>query len=99
MKCESFAVSPENSDPPQLLEISPPPAAATSLLAQSSATNRSVNEFEAASTKKILALGAIAWAHSISSACSPSHPALFPGLEPAQPPVPPAKITLKVVEL
>src|SRR5947208_16865913 len=76
---ESKLVSPENSPPPQLLETSPPPAAATRLAATVSAASRLEKLFEAASTRTILALGAIACAHSMSRDASSSHPPLGSG--------------------
>src|SRR5205814_7459868 len=71
---ESKLVSPENSPPPQLLETSPPPAVATRLAATVSAASRFERLFDAASTRMILALGAIACAHSMSRDASSSHP-------------------------
>src|SRR5207249_6718669 len=71
---ESKLVSPENSPLPQLLETSPPPAAATRVAALVSAVSRLVRLFDAASTRMILALGAIACAHSMSRDSSSSHP-------------------------
>src|SRR5216117_3182957 len=71
---ESKPVSPENSPPPQLLETSPPPADATRLAATVSAASRLERLFDAASTRMILALGAIACAHSMSRDSSSSHP-------------------------
>src|SRR5438067_8660279 len=74
MNFESKLVSPENSPPPQLLETSPPPAAETRLAATVSAASRLERLFDAASTRMILALGAIACAHSMSRDSSSSHP-------------------------
>src|SRR5215471_6696001 len=71
---ESKLVSPENSPPPQLLETSPPPAPAARLAATVSAASRLERLFDAASTRMILALGAIACAHSISRDASSSQP-------------------------
>src|SRR5678816_156371 len=64
----------ENSPLPQLLETSPPPAAATRLAATVSAASRLERLFDAASTRMILALGAMACAHSMSRDASSSHP-------------------------
>src|SRR3954471_21704516 len=63
---ESRLVSPANSPPPQLFDTSPPPAAATRLAATVSAASRLERLFDAASTRMIFAVGAIACAHSIS---------------------------------
>src|SRR5215467_10295540 len=74
MNLESKVVSPENSPPPQLLATSPPPAAATRLAATDSAASKLEKLFDAASTRMILALGAIACAHSMSRDASSSQP-------------------------
>src|SRR5215467_12174102 len=74
MNVASKLVSLENSPLPQPLETSPPPAAATRLAATFSAASRLERLFEAGSTRMILALGAIACAHSISRDASSSQP-------------------------
>src|SRR5260370_41214767 len=72
------------------METSPLPLPlVTWAVATSTAANRSVKEFDAASTSTILALGAMACAHSISRAASCPHPQLAGGCEPL------AKIFLK----
>src|SRR5437660_8223957 len=60
VKYPSCFVSVRNSPEPQLMETSPPPFVATRFEATSTAWNRSRNLFEFASTKQILALGAMA---------------------------------------
>src|ERR1035437_248095 len=66
------------------METSPLPApVVTWLVATSTPVNRSVKLLLAASTSTILALGAMACAHSISSAASCAQPQLALGLEPA----------------
>ena len=49
------------------------------MLATDTAENKSVNEFEAASTRVIFAPGAIVWTVSISSDSSPSQPPVGSG--------------------
>src|SRR5215469_1380380 len=73
---ESRPVSFANSPPPQLLETSAPPTAVKRLAATASAASRSEKLSDAASTRIILAPGAIACAHSISRDSSSSHPPL-----------------------
>src|SRR5713101_5557925 len=79
VKCPSLAASPENSPPPQLIDTSRAPAIE---LATSTAWKRSANELLLASTSTIFALGAIACAHSMSSAASCAQPQLVFGFEP-----------------
>src|SRR5258708_2364936 len=78
-KCESLLASLENSLPPQLIDTACVPAIE---LATSTAANRFAKLFVAASTNTILAFGAIACAHSISSAASWFHPQFPRGFEP-----------------
>src|SRR6266849_3370749 len=78
-KWKSFEVSLENSLPPQLIETCFAPAR---VVATSTAAKRFAKLLLAASTKTILALGAIAWAHSMSSAASCAQPQLARGLLP-----------------
>src|SRR5439155_19604763 len=76
-------VSLENSLPPQLMETSPKlPSEVTSLLATSTAWNRSEKELLFASTRMMSAPGAMACAHSISSEASCAQPQLARGLLP-----------------
>src|SRR6266542_3953305 len=79
VKWKSLEASLENSLPPQLMETCFAPVM---LLATSTAANRLAKLLLAASTKTILALGAIAWAHSISRAASRAQPALAFGFDP-----------------
>src|SRR5262249_47453172 len=79
MKCESYDGSLENSLPPQLMDTTEAPW----YTEMSTAFNRSEKLLEAASTSRILAAGAIAWAHSTSNAISSAQPALVRGLNPA----------------
>src|SRR5216683_2637367 len=82
-KWESLVASLENSLPPQLMDTSPrPPLARTWLVATSTAANRFAKLLVAASTSTILAFGAIACAHSMSSADSCAHPQLPRGRTP-----------------
>src|SRR6266567_1827676 len=82
-KWESLEASVENSPPPQLIETSPrPPVARTWLVATSTAANKSTKLLVAASTRTILALGAMACAHSMSSAASCDQPQFTAGCEP-----------------
>src|SRR6266436_3428347 len=78
-KWTSFDPSPENSLPPQLIETCFVPAR---VVATSTAAKRFAKLLVVASTKTIFALGAIAWAHSISSAASCAQPQLARGLLP-----------------
>src|SRR5260370_15862381 len=78
-KWESLEASLENSLPPQLIETCFGPAR---VLATSTAAKRFAKLLLAASTKTIFALGAIACAHSISSAASCAQPQLARGLLP-----------------
>src|SRR6266852_9514464 len=78
-KWESLEASPENSLPPQLIDTCFAPAR---VLATSTAAKRFAKLLLVASTKTILALGAIAWAHSMSSAASCAQPQLLRGLLP-----------------
>src|SRR5712692_405791 len=82
VKCESLLASVENSLPPQLIDTSPPPPLATRLLATSTAAKRLAKLLLAASTKMILAPGAMAWAHSMSRAASWAQPQLVRGFVP-----------------
>src|ERR1035437_1814754 len=86
---ESELASEENSLPPQLIDTSPAPPEATVLpsvatqcVATSTAAKRSAKELLSASTRTILALGAMACAHSISRAASCPQPQLDRGLLP-----------------
>src|SRR6266498_1487721 len=79
VKWKSLEASLENSLPPQLMETCFAPGM---LLATSTASNRLAKLLVAASTSTILAFGAIACAHSISSEASKAQPALVRGLDP-----------------
>src|SRR5438034_8866568 len=82
-KCASKLVSLENSPPPQLIDTSPfLPPVVTWLVATSTAWNRSAKLLLAASTSMIFAFGAMACAHSISSAASCAQPQLVRGWVP-----------------
>src|SRR5260370_10960757 len=83
-KWESMEASVENSPPPQLMDTSPRPLglARTWLVATSTAANKSTKLLVAASTRTIFALGAMAWAHSMSSAASCDQPQFTAGCEP-----------------
>src|SRR5260370_12786772 len=82
-KWESSEASVENSPPPQLIETPPrPPVARTWLVATSTAANKSTKLLVAASTRTIFALGAMACAHSMSSAASCDQPQFTAGFEP-----------------
>src|SRR6266478_4794522 len=72
----SVPVSVLNSPPPQLMETTTTPGW---LAAKRTAVKRLLVELVVASTRRILALGAIAWAHSTSSAISLAHPPLGDG--------------------
>src|SRR5450759_2927685 len=76
-KCESLLASVEDSLPPQLMDTSRAPAIP---LATSTAWNRSAKLLVLASTSTIFAFGAIACAHSMSSAASCAHPQFARGL-------------------
>src|SRR5579859_5129166 len=73
---ESNDVSLLDSPPPQLIDTSVAPR----LFAATTAPNRLLLLLEAASTRTILAPGASAWAHSMSSDSSSTHPALTFGV-------------------
>ena len=73
VKTLSYAVSPENSPAPQLIETTETPG---NWLAKLTALNRSFRSGWA-STRTMLAAGAIACAHSTSSAVSSAQPELF----------------------
>src|SRR6266852_6618021 len=77
--CESLPASLENSLPPQLIDSSLAPGC---WLPTSTALNKLVKLLVAASTKTIFALGAMACAHSISSAASCAHPQFLRGCAP-----------------
>src|SRR5260370_3106907 len=83
-KWESMEASVENSPPPQLMDTSPRPLglAGAWLVAPSTAANKSTKLLVAASTRTIFALGAMAWAHSMSSAASCDQPQFTAGCEP-----------------
>src|SRR5260370_24567426 len=78
-KCASLEASLENSLPPQLIETCFAPLR---VLPTSTAAKRFAKLLVAASTKTILALSAIAWTHSISSAASCAQPQLARDLLP-----------------
>ena len=77
-KWESLLVSLEDSPPPQLFETTLAPCCT----ATSIAAIRFAVLFEAASTRMILACGAIACAHSTSSEISSDQPAFVFGFDP-----------------
>src|SRR5260370_40863285 len=72
----SKAVSPLNSPPRQLMEA----PVASMLFAYETALNRFVSLLLAASTSTILAAGASAWARSMSSDSSSTHPLFVLGV-------------------
>ena len=76
VKVESKLVSEENSTPPQLMDTSVAPRR----LAAATAEVRSSKLALAASTRTILAPGASAWAHSMSSDSSSAQPASTGGV-------------------
>src|SRR2546427_5582691 len=82
-KCASKLVSLENSPLPQLIDTSPfLPPVVTWLVATSTAWNRSAKLLVADSTRIIFAFGAMACAHSISSAAFCAQPQLVRGCLP-----------------
>ena len=79
VKWTSYAVSVGVSLNPQLIEIATTPGV---FLAVSTALKRSVMLGDLASTTRMLAPGAIAWAHSTSSVSSEAHVVLVYGCPP-----------------
>src|SRR5215471_16815776 len=75
-KVLSKLVWPENSFPPQLIDTATTPGV---LAAVVTAVNRFTNEADDASTRRMLAPGATAWAHSTSRAISVAQPELADG--------------------
>src|SRR5262245_59191099 len=75
-KVLSNEVSLENSPPPKLMDTVTTPGW---LAAVRTAANRLLNELLSASTRRMLALGAMAWAHSTSRAISLIQPAFGGG--------------------
>ena len=75
VKVESLLDSPKNSEAPQLIDTCPPPPLAVIRLpANDTAANMSLRLDELASTSRIFAPGAIAWAHWMSREISISQP-------------------------
>src|SRR5437660_5940814 len=70
-KVLSNPVSVLNSPPPQLMDTATTPGWPAAKLA---AESRLLNELSLASTRRILAPGAMAWDHSTSRAISLAHP-------------------------
>src|SRR5438067_2121154 len=82
----SELASEENSPPPQLMETATTPGCAA---AKRTAVNRLPSELSAASTRRMLAIGAMACAHSTSRAISLAQPPSAVGMT-----VPPVWLTL-----
>src|SRR5438552_3502186 len=66
----------ENSPPPQLMDTATTPGWRAAVV---TAANRLLNELLSASTRRMLAPGAMAWAHSTSRAISLIQPLFGPG--------------------